>query len=28
MRGGRAKARKIFDDLPRIVAELNAEVAA
>jgi type I restriction enzyme R subunit len=27
-RGGRAKARKVFGDLPRIVADLNAVVAA
>ena len=28
MRGGKAKARKVFSDLPRIVAELNEAVAA
>lgn len=27
MRGGKAKARKIFTDLPRVVAELNEAVA-
>lgn len=28
MRGGKAKARKVFNDLPHIVAELNPAVAA
>jgi len=28
MRGGRAKAKKVFIDLSRIVAELNEAVAA
>jgi type I restriction enzyme R subunit len=28
MRGGKAKARKVFADLPRIVGELNEAVAA
>ncbi len=28
MRGGKAKARKVFADLPRVVAELNEAVAA
>jgi type I site-specific restriction endonuclease len=28
MRGGKAKARKVFSDLPRIVADLNEAVAA
>jgi type I restriction enzyme R subunit len=28
MRGGKAKARKVFNDLPSIVVELNAAVAA
>ncbi|MBE0545897.1 MAG: DEAD/DEAH box helicase family protein [Verrucomicrobia bacterium] len=28
MRGGKAKARKVFSELPRIVAELNEAVAA
>ena len=27
MRGGKAKARKFFNDLPHIVVELNAAVA-
>lgn len=27
MRGGKAKARKVFNDLPHIVAELNTAVA-
>lgn len=27
MRGGKAKARKVFPDLPRLVAELNEAVA-
>ena len=27
MRGGKAKAKKVFPDLPRIVSELNAAVA-
>ena len=28
MRGGKAKARKVFGDFPQFVAELNAAVAA
>src|SRR4030095_7796962 len=28
MRGGKAKARKVFDDLPQLVRQLNGAVAA